>query len=316
MSVSSSALAPEVGRRTSVLFSKKNQKMAGPPKRPGRPPKNRDAGYGGAGLSQSPIGPPQLPLLSPSRQRKRPRSPRSSSSSDSDSDNDDLLPGLPSNGFDGGNQPVTESFRVYRSESRLPRSSSDSESTTSSSSSAASDRTSTTPSKQGRGKASFSRSAFQEDSSEETSGTENDSYSVGGSRSVSHSLDLVWAKCRGYPSYPALIIDPKMPREGVFHRGVPIPVPPLDVLKLGEQMTQEAREHLFLVLFFDNKRTWQWLPRSKLVPLGVDQELDKEKMLEGRKSNIRKSVQVAYHRAMQHRSKVQGDPSSETSDSD
>uniref|UniRef100_H2M684 Bromodomain and PHD finger containing, 1 n=1 Tax=Oryzias latipes TaxID=8090 RepID=H2M684_ORYLA len=326
------SLTPEVGRRTSVLFSKKNQKMAGPPKRPGRPPKNRDAGYPGAGVSQSPIGPPQLALLPTGKPRKRPRSPHTSSSSDSDSDNDDLLPGLPSNGFDTGNQPVTESFRVYRSESRLPRSSSDSESTTSSSSSAASDRTSTTPSKQGRGKASFPRSAFHEDSSEETSGTENDSYSVGGSRSVSHcksgcwmtsddyssleALDLVWAKCRGYPSYPALIIDPKMPREGVFHRGVPIPVPPVDVLKLGEQMTQEAREHLFLVLFFDNKRTWQWLPRSKLVPLGVDQELDKEKMLEGRKSNIRKSVQVAYHRAMQHRSKVQGDPSSETSDSD
>ncbi|XP_061909547.1 peregrin isoform X1 [Entelurus aequoreus] len=337
LSVSSSVLAPEVGRRTSVLFSKKNPKMAGPPKRPGRPPKNRDTGYASTGVTPSPIGPPQLPMLSPSRQRKRPRSPHTSSSSDSDSDNDDLLPGLPSNGFDGGNQPVTESFRVYRNDTRLPRSSSDSESTTSSSSSAASDRTSTTPSKQGRGKASFSRSAFQEDSSEETSGTENESYSVGGSRGVSHlvrgrarsgcwmtsddyssldALDLVWAKCRGYPSYPALIIDPKMPREGVFHRGVPIPVPPLDVLKLGEQMTQEAREHLFLVLFFDNKRTWQWLPRSKLVPLGVDQELDKEKMLEGRKSNIRKSVQVAYHRAMQHRSKVQGDPSSETSDSD
>lgn len=60
----------------------------------------------------------------------------------------------------------------------------------------------------------------------------------------------------------------------------------------------------------------QWLPRSKLVPLGVNQDLDKEKMLEGRKSNIRKSVQVAYHRAMQHRNKVQGDPSSDTSDSD
>lgn len=168
LSVSSSALAPEVGRRTSVLFSKKNQKMAVPPKRPGRPPKNRDAGYSGSVISQSPIGPPQLPMLSTARQRKRPRSPHSSSSSDSDSDNDDLLPGtactwkpaptlhvsrspltlplyllpgLPSNGFDGGNQPVTESFRVYRSEPRLPRSSSDSESTTSSSSSAASDRT-------------------------------------------------------------------------------------------------------------------------------------------------------------------------------
>lgn len=91
--MSSSALAPEVGRRTSVLFSKKNQKMAGPPKRPGRPPKNRDAGYAGAGVSQSPIGPPQLPMLSSARQRKRPRSPHTSSSSDSDSDNDDLLPG-------------------------------------------------------------------------------------------------------------------------------------------------------------------------------------------------------------------------------
>uniref|UniRef100_A0A8C7GKL6 Bromodomain and PHD finger containing 1 n=1 Tax=Oncorhynchus kisutch TaxID=8019 RepID=A0A8C7GKL6_ONCKI len=333
LSATSSALAPEVGRRTSVLFSKKNPKMAGPPKRPGRPPKNRDAGHGGAGVSPSPIGPPQLALLSPPRQRKR---PHSSSSSESDSDIDNLLPSLPTNGFGGANQPVTESFRVYRNERSLPRSSSDSESTSSSSSSAASDRTSTTPSKQGRGKQSFSRSAFQEDSSEETSGTENDSYSVGGSRSVSHwwgrgrsgcrtpsddyssldALDLVWAKCRGYPSYPALIIDPKMPSEGVFHRGVPIPVPPLDVLKLGEQMTQEAREHLFLVLFFDNKRTWSWLPRSKLVPLGVDRELDKEKMLEGRKSNIRKSVQVAYHRAMQHRNKVQGDPSSDTSDSD
>nr|XP_012616011.1 peregrin isoform X10 [Microcebus murinus] len=280
---------------------------------------------------------------------------------------------LPTNGFSGGNQPVKKSFLVYRNDCSLPRSSSDSESSSSSSSSAASDRTSTTPSKQGRGKPSFSRGTFPEDSSEDTSGTENEAYSVGTGRGVGHSskypcprpgllgthcqglasppaadppslshscevvrkslgrgagwlsededspldaLDLVWAKCRGYPSYPALIIDPKMPREGMFHHGVPIPVPPLEVLKLGEQMTQEAREHLYLVLFFDNKRTWQWLPRTKLVPLGVNQDLDKEKMLEGRKSNIRKSVQIAYHRALQHRSKVQGEQSSETSDSD
>lgn len=338
---SSSTPAHEVGRRTSVLFSKKNPKTAGPPKRPGRPPKNRDSQLA-AGHGSSPIGPPQLPIMEGSqRQRKRGRSPRPSSSSESDSDKSTEDPpiDLSANGFSGGSQPVKKSFLVYRNDCSLPRSSSDSESSSSSSSSAASDRTSTTPSKQGRGKPSFSRVNFPEDSSEDTSGTENESYSVGAGRGVGHSmvrksigrgagwlsededssldaLDLVWAKCRGYPSYPALIIDPKMPREGMFHHGVPIPVPPLEVLKLGEQMTQEAREHLYLVLFFDNKRTWQWLPRTKLVPLGVNQDLDKEKMLEGRKSNIRKSVQIAYHRAMQHRNKVQGEQSSDSSESD
>ncbi|KFU83531.1 Bromodomain and PHD finger-containing protein 3, partial [Chaetura pelagica] len=120
-------------------------------------------------------------------------------------------------------------------------------------------------------------------------------------------LELVWAKCRGYPSYPALIIDPKMPREGLLHNGVPIPVPPVDVLKLGEQRQTEAGEKLFLVLFFDNKRTWQWLPRDKVYPLGVDDTVDKLKMMEGRKTSIRKSVQVAYDRAMVHLSRVRGD---------
>lgn len=120
-------------------------------------------------------------------------------------------------------------------------------------------------------------------------------------------LELVWAKCRGYPSYPALIIDPKMPREGLLHNGVPIPVPPVDVLKLGEQRQTEAGEKLFLVLFFDNKRTWQWLPRDKVYPLGVDDTVDKLKMMEGRKTSIRKSVQVAYDRAMIHMSRVRGD---------
>ncbi|XP_029428793.1 bromodomain and PHD finger-containing protein 3 isoform X7 [Rhinatrema bivittatum] len=120
-------------------------------------------------------------------------------------------------------------------------------------------------------------------------------------------LELVWAKCRGYPSYPALIIDAKMPREGLLHNGVPIPVPPLDVLRLGEQKQAAAGEKLFLVLFFDNKRTWQWLPREKVLPLGMDDTVDKLKMMEGRKTSIRKSVQVAYDRAMIHMSRVRGD---------
>ncbi|XP_026865797.2 bromodomain and PHD finger-containing protein 3 isoform X1 [Electrophorus electricus] len=121
------------------------------------------------------------------------------------------------------------------------------------------------------------------------------------------ALDLVWAKCRGYPSYPALIIDPDMPQEGLLHNGVPIPVPPADVLRLGEQRQEEAGEKLFLVLFFDNKRTWQWLPRDKLLPLGVDDTVDKLRLMEGRKTSIRKSVQVAYDRALMHLSRVRGE---------
>ncbi|CAD6231487.1 GSCOCG00001434001-RA-CDS [Cotesia congregata] len=65
------------------------------------------------------------------------------------------------------------------------------------------------------------------------------------------ALQLVWAKCRGYPWYPALIIDPNTPR-GTVHKGVPIPAPPDDVLALAVNY----KEPIFLVLFFDTKRTW------------------------------------------------------------
>lgn len=65
------------------------------------------------------------------------------------------------------------------------------------------------------------------------------------------ALQLVWAKCRGYPWYPALIIDPNTPR-GTIHKGVPIPAPPDDVLALASNY----KEPVFLVLFFDTKRTW------------------------------------------------------------
>ncbi|XP_075455925.1 bromodomain-containing protein 1 isoform X4 [Ascaphus truei] len=129
-------------------------------------------------------------------------------------------------------------------------------------------------------------------------------------------LKVVWAKCSGYPSYPALIIDPKMPRVGCHHNGVAIPVPPMDVLKTGEQMQTRAEEKLFLVLFFDNKRSWQWLPKSKMVPLGIDETIDKLKMMEGRNSSIRKAVRVAYDRALNHLSRVQGESVSDFSDID
>ncbi|TNN84004.1 Bromodomain and PHD finger-containing protein 3 [Liparis tanakae] len=119
-------------------------------------------------------------------------------------------------------------------------------------------------------------------------------------------LDLVWAKCRGYPSYPAMIVDPEMPQEGLLHNGIPIPVPPVEVLKLGEWRETEEGEKLFLVLFFDTKRTWQWLPRNKLLPMGLDDTVDKLRLMEGKKPSVRKSVHTAYDRAMVHLNHVRG----------
>ncbi|KAA0184530.1 hypothetical protein HAZT_HAZT003330 [Hyalella azteca] len=126
-------------------------------------------------------------------------------------------------------------------------------------------------------------------------------------------LDLVWAKCRGYPWYPALIINPKMPRTGYFHNHVPIPVPPQEVLDLAHSC---PLTHQYLVLFFDSKRTWQWLPRSKLEPLGERPELDKAKLVESRKPTDRKAVKRAYEQAILHRCRVTGDQDTLTGESE
>ncbi|XP_053676013.1 bromodomain-containing protein homolog [Anopheles nili] len=112
-------------------------------------------------------------------------------------------------------------------------------------------------------------------------------------------LKLVWAKCRGYPWYPALIIDPHIPK-GFMHNGVPLPAPPADVLTLRSNYD----EPVFLVLFFDVKRTWQWLPVGKLELLGVDKELDQSKLIESRKPTERKAVNKAYQEALHYHSQV------------
>ncbi|XP_058938025.2 bromodomain-containing protein 1 isoform X2 [Kogia breviceps] len=185
----------------------------------------------------------------------------------------------------------------------------------------------------GRGKPALVRRHTLEDRSALISCIENGNYakaariaaevgqnsmwiSTDAAASVLEPLKVVWAKCSGYPSYPALIIDPKMPRVPGHHNGVTIPAPPLDVLRVGEHMQTKVDEKLFLVLFFDNKRSWQWLPKSKMVPLGLDETIDKLKMMEGRNSSIRKAVRVAFDRAMDHLSRVHGEPASDLSDVD
>lgn len=53
-----------------------------------------------------------------------------------------------------------------------------------------------------------------------------------------------------------------------------------------------------------------------MVPLGIEKTIDKLKMMEGRTSSIRKAVQTAFDRAMNHLSRVQGEPVSDFSDVD
>jgi len=142
------------------------------------------------------------------------------------------------------------------------------------------------------------------DDDESSSDSGEDSYcGMSGLDIPLEPLDLVWAKCRGYPWYPALIINPNMPRTGYFHNGVPIPVPPVEVLNLAETHTKPH----YLILFFDTKRTWQWLPRDKLEPLGVDTELDKCKLVQSRKPSEKKAVKKAYEEAILHRCRVTGE---------
>ncbi|XP_069833056.1 bromodomain-containing protein 1 isoform X2 [Dendropsophus ebraccatus] len=245
-------------------------------------------------------------------------------------ENDGEEDGL-ANGLDGGDK--TKDVEVASVRKVEPRRRCASESSISSNNSMLCNSSTFTLPKCGKGKPALVRRHTIEDRSELISCIENGNYaraariaaevgqtnmwvSASASAAFLEPLKVVWAKCSGYPSYPALIIDPKMPRVGCHHNGVAIPVPPMDVLKTGEQMQTRAEEKLFLVLFFDTKRSWQWLPKSKMVPLGIDETIDKLKMMEGRNSSIRKAVRVAYDRALNHLSRVQGESVSDFSDID
>ncbi|XP_048209790.1 bromodomain-containing protein 1 isoform X2 [Perognathus longimembris pacificus] len=312
-------------REIALLRNKLSQQHSSPPGGPGT---------GGLEEDAAPLGPdtgedvlPRLEtLLQP---RKRSRSTCGDSEAEEESPGKRLDTGL-TNGFGGTRseqEPGTGPGRKA-----APRRRCASESSLSSSNSPLCDSSFSAP-KCGRGKPALVRRHTLEDRSELISCIENGNYakaariaaevgqnsmwiSTDAAASALEPLKVVWAKCSGYPSYPALIIDPKMPRVPGHHNGVTIPAPPLDVLKIGEHMQTKSEEKLFLVLFFDNKRSWQWLPKSKMVPLGIDETIDKLKMMEGRNSSIRKAVRVAFDRAMNHLSRVHGEPASDLSDID
>ena len=61
----------------------------------------------------------------------------------------------------------------------------------------------------------------------------------------------------------------------------------------------------------------QWLPRNKLEPLGVDSAVDKGKLAENKKPNVKKAVRKAYEKAILHRCRVTGESNPlEATDSD
>ncbi|XP_063845225.1 bromodomain-containing protein 1-like isoform X2 [Scylla paramamosain] len=277
-----------VNRRTSVLFTKK----AGALFKKRFPQQRR--GSGGTNSDEE----NQLPETKTAR-RKKVTSPLQTSRPDSLG----FPEGLPLlNLSDSGTPPTKDSFKMYRQGGEIPpETDEDTHSESNSSLIDTEDETASESDSEGGGSGS--------DSSVEG---ESPGSGHAGDQIPLEPLDLVWAKCRGYPWYPALIINPKMPKTGYFHNGVPIPVPPDDVLALANNYPSP----MYLVLFFDNKRTWQWLPRFKLEPLGVDSALDKAKLVESRKPSERKAVKKAYEKAILHRCRVTGENTGLSGDSD
>ncbi|XP_005938384.1 bromodomain-containing protein 1 isoform X2 [Haplochromis burtoni] len=288
-------------RRTNVLFRK--SKSASPQK----PPRTQEVSSG----SPPPLGAktflsvviPRLETLLLPKKRKR------SSSADGEDDEESPIKRLGmANGF------VVEEEGVVSQSPRLlePRRRCASESSISSSGSILCDTRTVILSKSGKGRPATARRSTVDDKSTLMTCIENGEFikaakissevwkPTAASPFVLEPLKLVWAKCSGYPSFPALIMDPRSRRTMCRHSGVELPQPPLDVLRAGERMQFRSAEKLFLVHFFDSRRSWQWLPKSKMAPFGVNKMLDRMKLMEARSSSVRKSVRLAFDRAMNH----------------
>ncbi|XP_061628669.1 bromodomain-containing protein 1-like isoform X1 [Phyllopteryx taeniolatus] len=307
----------ETERRTNVLFRKSKSVS------PQKPPKDQEVSAVPSPSSPPPLGAktflsvviPRLEtLLLP---KKRPRSSSVDGEEDEESPIKRLGTGI-ANGFvveEEEEQAVVSPPRMLE-----PRRRCASESSISSGGSALSGTSTGVVSKSGKGRPAAARRNTVDDKSVHTSCAENAEFSHTVKVSseawkpsatfpfVVEPLKIVWAKCSGYPSYPALIVDPRARRTGRPPRrqssgaatGAELPRPPRDVLRAGERMQFRSAEKLFLVHFFDSKRSWQWLPRSKMSPFGVDRGLDRVKLLESRRSHLQKSVRRAFERATKH----------------
>nr|XP_053641088.1 LOW QUALITY PROTEIN: peregrin-like [Cherax quadricarinatus] len=279
-----------VNRRTSVLFTKKagalfkKPENSSPQKRISRQRRGSEGTQGTNSDAES----PSLEKSAKSVRKKKTPSGNAKTGTLSFPEGISIL-----DLSDTGTPPAKDSFKMYRQGGEIPpETDEDTHSESNSSLTDTEDDTASETDSDGGGSGSDSSIEGESPGSGHT-----------GDQIPLEPLDLVWAKCRGYPWYPALIINPKMPKTGYFHNGVPIPVPPDEVLALANNYPSP----MYLVLFFDNKRTWQWLPRFKLEPLGVDSTLDKAKLVESRKPAERKAVKKAYEKAILHRCRVTGE---------
>ncbi|XP_065812929.1 bromodomain-containing protein 1 isoform X1 [Labrus bergylta] len=299
----------DCNRRTNSLFRRSKSTS------PQKPPKTQEA----TAAPASPLGAktflsvviPRLETLLLPKKRKH------SSSVDGEEEEEEspikrLGTGI-ANGF------VVEEEEEISPSPRLlePRRRCASESSISSGASVPSSTSTVTVSKSGKGRPAAARRSTVDDKSTLMTCIENGEFTASAEIStevwkpsaaspfVLEPLKLVWAKCSGYPSYPALIMDPRARRRTRLHpNGVELPRPPQDVLRAGERMQFRSAEKLFLVHFFDSRRSWQWLPRSKMAPFGINQTLDRMKLKEARCSSIRKAVRLAFERAMDHLNRV------------
>ncbi|CAG5957537.1 unnamed protein product, partial [Menidia menidia] len=224
-------------RRTNVLFRK--SKSASPQK----PPRTPEGAAGsppplGAKTFLSVVIPRLETLLLP---KKRTRSTSADCEEDEETPIKRLGTGI-ANGF------VVEEDAAPSPRQLEPRRRCASESSISSSSSALCSSSAVITSKSGKGRPATARRSTVDDRSSLMTCIENGDFTkapklssevwkpTAASPFVLEPLKIVWAKCNGYPSFPALIMDPRPRRTAGQLSGAELPRPPPDVLRAGEQM--------------------------------------------------------------------------------
>lgn len=83
-----------------------------------------------------------------------------------------------------------------------------------------------------------------------------------------------------------------------------LPIPPEEILRIGRREKKNGND--YLINYFNQDSTWMWLPRSRLEPLGAEDEIDQNKIKSIKKLKERKEAREAYERAIVQRIETTG----------